>query len=83
MCLTTAEAAIDAAIAGIGVARLLSYQVARALGEESLTLVLEDCEPPPRPVNLLHAGGKKVPLKLRAFLDFAAPRLRARLSGIG
>jgi DNA-binding transcriptional LysR family regulator len=83
MRLTTAEAAIDAAIAGIGVARLLSYQVARALSEGSLTLALEDFEPPPRPVNLLHAGGKKVPLKLRAFLDFAAPRLRARLSGIG
>lgn len=79
--LTTAEAAIDAAIAGIGVARLLSYQVARALDEGSLILALEDFEPPPRPVNLLHAGGRKVPLKLRAFLDFAAPRLRARLSG--
>jgi DNA-binding transcriptional LysR family regulator len=80
MRVTTAEAAIDAAVAGIGVARLLSYQVARALGEGSLVLVLEDFEPPPRPVHLLHAGGKKVPLKLRAFLDFAAPRLRARLS---
>jgi DNA-binding transcriptional LysR family regulator len=83
ICLTTAEAAIDAAVAGIGVARLLSYQVAQALSAGSLALVLEDFEPPPRPVNLLHAGGKKVPLKLRAFLDFAAPRLRARLSGIG
>jgi DNA-binding transcriptional LysR family regulator len=78
--LTTAEAAIDAGIAGIGVARLLSYQVARALGEGKLILVLEDFEPPPRPVNLLHAGGKLVPLKLRAFLDFAAPRLRASLA---
>jgi hypothetical protein len=42
-------------------------------------LTLEDFEPPPQPVNLLHAGGKLVPLKLRAFLDFAAPRLKARL----
>ncbi len=81
MYLTTAEAAIDAAAAGIGVTRLLSYQVARALADRMLTLVLEDFEPPPRPVNLLHAGGRKVPLKLRAFLDFATPRLRARLSG--
>ena len=80
--MTTAEAAIDAAVAGIGVTRLLSYQVARALSEGNLTLVLENFEPTPRPVNLLHAGGKKVPLKLRAFLDYAAPRLRARLSGI-
>jgi len=83
MYLTTAEATIDAAIAGIGIARPLSYQVARALGEGSLTLVLEDFEPPPRPVNLLYAGGKRVPLKLRAFLDFAAPRLRASLTPNG
>jgi DNA-binding transcriptional LysR family regulator len=83
MRVTTAEAAIDAAVAGIGVARLLSYQIARALGDGNLILALEDFEPPPRPVNLLHAGGKKVPLKLRAFLDFAAPRLRAQLIGIG
>jgi DNA-binding transcriptional LysR family regulator len=80
LCVTTAETAIDAATAGIGVARLLSYQVTRALGEGSLILALEDFEPPPRPVNLLHGGSRLAPLKLRAFLDFAAPRLRARLS---
>ncbi len=80
MRVTTAEAAIDAAVAGIGIARLLSYQVARALAEGALTLALEEFEPRPQPVSLLHAGGKRVPLKLRAFLDFAAPRLRARLA---
>jgi len=79
MSVTTAEAAIDAAVAGIGIARLLSYQVARALIEGALTLVLEEFEPSRRPVSLLHASGKLVPLKLRAFLDFATPRLRARL----
>jgi DNA-binding transcriptional LysR family regulator len=79
MYVTTAEAAIDAAIAGTGIARLLSYQVARALTERTLTLALEEFEPSPQRVNLLHAGGKRVPLKLRAFLDFAASRLRARL----
>jgi DNA-binding transcriptional LysR family regulator len=77
---TTAEAAVDAAAASIGVARLLSYQVAQALADGTLALVLEEFEPLPRPVSLLHAGGKLVPLKLRAFLDFATPRLRARLA---
>jgi DNA-binding transcriptional LysR family regulator len=80
MSVTTAEAAVDAAAAGIGIARLLSYQVARALADGALTLILEDFEPPPRPISLLHAGSKLVPLKLRAFLDFATPRLRARLT---
>ena len=77
--MSTAEAAVDAAVAEVGITRLLSYQVARAVAEKTLVIILEDFEPPPQPVNLLHAGGKLAPLKLRAFLDFAAPRLKARL----
>jgi DNA-binding transcriptional LysR family regulator len=76
----TAEAAIDAATAGVGVARVLSYQVAGALRARTLTLVLRKFERPPVPVSLVHAGQGLLPLKLRAFLDFAAPRLKARLA---
>ncbi len=76
----TAEAAIDAAVAGVGLTRVLSYQVARARRDESLALALEAFEPQPSPVSLVHAGRGSAPLKLRAFLDFAAPRLRERLS---
>lgn len=75
----TAEAAIDAATAGVGVTRVLSYQVADALRSGELAVVLEGFEPEPVPVSLVHAGGRLLPLKLRAFLDFATPRLRARL----
>ena len=78
----TAEAAIDAAAAGVGVARVLSYQVAGALRAGTLTLVLRKFEPPPAPVSLVHAGQGLLPLKLRAFLDFAAPLLKARLAQI-
>lgn len=76
----TAEAAIEAAIAGIGLTRVLSYQVARAFEERTLENVLDDFEPAPWPVNLVYAGGRLLPIKLRAFLDFAAPRLKQRLS---
>ena len=76
----TAEAAIDAAIAGIGVTRVLSYQVANAVQSGALVLVLREFEPPPSPVSLVHAGGRLLPLKVRAFLDFAAPRLKVRLT---
>jgi DNA-binding transcriptional LysR family regulator len=76
----TAEAAIDAATAGVGVARVLSYQVAGALRAGTLTLVLRKFERPPVPVSLVHAGQGLLPLKLRAFLDFAAPLLKARLA---
>jgi DNA-binding transcriptional LysR family regulator len=76
----TAEAAIEAAVAGLGITRVLSYQVEEALRSGSLTLALEAFAPPASPVSLVHAGGRLLPLKLRAFLDFAAPRLRARLA---
>jgi DNA-binding transcriptional LysR family regulator len=76
----TAEAAIDAAIASVGVTRVLGYQVAGALRSGALTLALEKFEPAPWPVSLVHAGQGLLPLKLRAFIDFAAPRLKARLA---
>jgi DNA-binding transcriptional LysR family regulator len=78
----TAEAAIDAAIAGTGIVRVLSYQIADAVRSGALSLVLRAFEPAPLPVNLVYASRSQVPLKLRAFLDFAAPRLRARLQGL-
>ena len=76
----TAEAAIDAAIAGLGITRVLSYQVAKAIRARMLTTALTEYEPSLWPVSLVFAGQRLVPLKLRAFLDFAAPRLRAKLS---
>ena len=78
----TAEAAIDAAIAGIGLARVLHYQVVQGVREGQLALVLEPFEPEPWPVSLVHAGQGPLPLKLRAFLDFAGPALRNRLADL-
>ncbi|HTV85461.1 MAG TPA: LysR family transcriptional regulator [Dyella sp.] len=72
----SAEAAIEAAIAGIGVTRVLSYQIARHVKEKKLKVVLEAFEPPALPIHLVHAGQGRLPLKLRAFLDFTVPRLR-------
>lgn len=68
-----------AAIAGAGIACVLSYQAAAGLRRGVLVLALEAFEPPARPVSLVHAGQGPLPLKLRAFLDFAAPRLKAAL----
>ena len=76
---STAEAAIDAAIDGIGITRVLSYQVADPVRRGALTILLADHEPPPSPVSLVTNGQGMQPQKLRAFLAFAAPRLRARL----
>ncbi|MDX8442598.1 LysR family transcriptional regulator [Mesorhizobium australafricanum] len=76
----TAEAAIDAAIAGLGLTKVLSYQADAAVRAGALRMVLEPFEPPPWPVSLVHAGQGRLPVKLRAFLDFAAPRLKERLA---
>jgi DNA-binding transcriptional LysR family regulator len=79
---TTAEAAIDAAIARAGITRVLSYQAAAAVLDGRLELVLRDYEVDANPVSLVYPSGRLVPLKLRAFLDFAAPRLKTRLQAI-
>jgi DNA-binding transcriptional LysR family regulator len=76
---STAEAAIDAAIADLGVTRVLSYQVADAVNAGLLNVVLAELEPAPSPVSLVYSGQRRLPLKLRVFLDFAAPQLKARL----
>jgi DNA-binding transcriptional LysR family regulator len=80
---STAEAAIDAAIAGVGITRVLSYQIANARRTGTLDIVLEEFEPAPWPVSLVYRDQGLLPLKLRAFLDFTAPRLRARLPQTG
>lgn len=80
LAVTTAEAAIDAAIAGVGVTRVLSYQAAAAIEDGRLQVILADFEGDALDVNLIHAGQGRMPLKTRAFLDMAAPRLRATLA---
>lgn len=79
LAVSTAEAAIDAALSGLGITCVLSYQVESAVRAGGLKLILEPFEPAPLPVSLLYASQGRLPLKLRALLDFATPRLRARL----
>jgi DNA-binding transcriptional LysR family regulator len=76
----TAEAAIDAALASVGITRVLSYQITRAVKEGKLRIVLRDFEPEPLPVHVIHAAQGLMPLKMRRFLDFAVPRLRRILT---
>jgi DNA-binding transcriptional LysR family regulator len=81
---TTTDAAAQAAVRGVGATRLLHYQVADGVASGALKIVLKSWEPAPTPVHLLHASRGQMPLKMRRFLDFAAPRLRdvlGRLSG--
>lgn len=76
----TAESTIDAAVAGLGITRALSYQVAEGMRAGTLALALEDFEPEPFPVSLVYAAQGPLPLKLRGFIDFCVPRLKAVLA---
>lgn len=79
---STIDAALESAIAGHGVARLLSYQVADAIREGRLVAILREHEPGALPVHLVAPRSSLASAKVRAFMDFATPRLRARFAAI-
>lgn len=76
----TAEAAISAAAAGLGITRVLSYQVAHEIRTDQLVLALKDFELAPWPVSLVYTGQRLLPSKVRVFLDYAVPRLKATIA---
>ena len=75
----TSEAAVLAAVAGAGLARVMSYKIDAAKRAGTLDVVLEEFEPEPLPAHIVHAQRKVTPVKLRAFLNWVTPRLKARL----
>jgi DNA-binding transcriptional LysR family regulator len=76
------ESACDAARAGIGITVAFSYHVAELVKSGKLTLLLQDFQPPPKVVSFVYSPTRFMPVKLRVFLDFALPRLRARLGDL-
>lgn len=79
---TLPETVVAAAVAGLGLAQVTSYQAEAAVRAGQLVRVLREFEAEPTAVNLVHPSSRRVPLKLRAFLDFAAPRLEERLRSV-
>jgi DNA-binding transcriptional LysR family regulator len=79
---TSAESAIAAACGGVGLTQTTSYQAEQGVRAGRLHIVLTEFECAVTPVSLVYAGQRRVPLKLRAFIDFAAPRLTERLGTI-
>lgn len=76
------RAAIASAVSGHGVARLFSYHVAPEVAGDALRIILAEAEPPPVPVSLVSPHGRLAVPKVRAFVDFALPRLRAAYAGL-
>lgn len=67
---------LAAAVHGVGIAQLLSYQVAEAIGNGQLELILRGTESHPEPVHVVHGESRQRTFKLRSFLDVAVERLR-------
>jgi DNA-binding transcriptional LysR family regulator len=66
-----------AALGGVGIARLFDYQLADEFASGALVRVLADHDGEPRPIHLVYPRQGLLPLKVRAFIDWTAPRLRA------
>jgi hypothetical protein len=78
----TVRAAVASAASGCGLTRLYSYHVAEYVRDGRLKIVLADAEHPPLPVHLLTPPGRTAVPKVRAFIDFAVPRLRSEFARI-
>jgi DNA-binding transcriptional LysR family regulator len=78
----TADAVVEAAAAGLGIARVMSYQAATAISQKRVTTILRGFATDPIPVNLIHQPQRVQPLKRRAFLDFVVPRLTVVLTAV-
>jgi DNA-binding transcriptional LysR family regulator len=71
------DLAIAAAVAGRGLARVLSYQIAAEVRAKRLEIVLADFEPKPLPVSVVYVEGRRAAAKVHAFVDMTVERLRA------
>lgn len=74
---TANDAAIEAALRGAGITRVLSYQAARHVEKGELAILLERYESAPRPIHVVHREGHKASAKVRTFVDLTVERLRA------
>ncbi|MGG7600040.1 LysR family transcriptional regulator [Pseudomonas sp. WC1] len=75
---TSNDAAIAAASAGLGIARLLSYQVADEVAAGRLQVILAEYEEAPWPIHILHRESKYGSTKVRTFIDMLAEHLRSQ-----
>ena len=75
----SAAAAVDSAVAGHGIAQIMSYQAAAAVAAGHLVVLLPQHEPPSIPVHLVLPSARSKTAKQRTFVDFATPQLRRHL----
>jgi DNA-binding transcriptional LysR family regulator len=71
--------AIDATIRGLGLTRAFNFMIDDKLRDGNLVRILDEYDGGSLPLHLVYARQGMLPVKIRAFLDWMAPRLRERL----
>lgn len=77
------DAAVDAAIDGVGATLVLEHDSFLAVQSGQLRYILQEFEVEPIPVHLVYLSRNSMPIKLRRFIDFAVPTLRESLAEFG
>lgn len=75
---STIDAGVEAAVLGLGLVRLLSYQADGLVAAGRLAPVLRAHEPDDVPIHVIQPASAHVPVKVRAFIDRLVPALRAK-----
>lgn len=81
MVVNSAASNLAAAVGGVGIARLFDYQLSGHIQSGALVRLLPEDDSELRPVHIVYPRQGLMPLKVRAFIDWATPRLRAACSG--
>ncbi|MDP3589184.1 MAG: LysR family transcriptional regulator [Methylobacter sp.] len=74
---TSNDSAIAAVLLGMGVTRLLSYQIASYQASGQLQTILSEFEPEPLPIHVIHREGRYASAKVRSFVDLMVAKLRS------
>lgn len=73
--LNSAGCAVDSVLDKAGITQLYAYQAAPHVATGALEIILSDYEVEPVPITVVHPQGRRLPQKVKSFLDFALPRL--------
>ena len=80
---TSPDAAVSAAVDNAGITYVFEHDADEAIRNGQLEILLPQFEIEPVPVHLVHVSRNLMAIKLRHFIDFAAPKLRQSLSRFG
>ncbi len=74
---TTNRSAIEAAKAGLGIARAVSYQVADEIRNDQLRPILEDYQSASIPIHVIHRESRLSSTKVRSFIDLLIKQFKS------